>query len=183
MNFNDINKVADYFRNELMPFLSNRISVLDFSNYLTRISECPSCKWMKTELNAFPINYCVDPFKFLKKYQKKCISVIGSTNPQDGAFHIIYQISPTLHIFARIYHWIDRDEVKAYLMLTVIYKTQEEYLEFYDENTELRLTGNTDERPAGFGAAMNNTNGIENLFKGFNKTPSQENVETNEKQV
>lgn len=57
---------------------------------------------------------------------------MDTANPQDGAMNIIYQISPTFHVLARLYHWIEQEKVMAYLMLTCAFQNQEEYLKFFD---------------------------------------------------
>lgn len=160
-----------------MPHLSSRLQVADFGNYLSKMVDAPSCKWMRHELRAYPINYFVDPVAFAKKYAKKCIAFVGTASPQDGAMNIIYQISPTFHVLARLYHWIEQEQVRAYLMITCAYRDQADYLEFFDENKELRMKGNTEDRQAGFGAVMQSS-GLENLLKGFqNKTEKEEEVE------
>lgn len=102
MNFDHINKVSDYVREKLMPHMRNLMSLSDFGQYLTRVSEQPSCKWMRKEIRVFPLSYFVDPEAFMKKYAKKCVSFIGSGHPQEGAIHIVYQMSPTMHVLARL---------------------------------------------------------------------------------
>lgn len=149
MNFDHFNKVSDHFRDKLLPHLKSLVSV-DFSMYLSKISEYSECKWIRTDLRSFSLNYFVDPEAFVKKYQKKCVTYLGTTNPNDGAVHIIYQISPEFHVLARLFHWIENEEIVAYLTLTCVYRNLSDYMEFFDENKNLRLTGNTDERTVGF---------------------------------
>ena len=168
MNFDHVNQISDYTRTQIFPHLNHRIQVSDFGNYLSKMVEAPSCKWMRYELRAYPINYFVDPVAFTKKYTKKCITYVGTTNPQDGAMNIIYQISPSFHVLARLYHWVEHSEVRAYLMLTCAYRDHADYLAFFDENRALRLVGNTEERMAGFNPNINtNSSGVEDLMKGF----------------
>lgn len=171
MNFDHINRISDYTRTEIMPNLASRMHVTDFGDYLSKMCESPSCRWMRRKLRAYPVNYCVDPVGFTKKYASKCIAFTGTLNPQDGAMNVIYQISPTLHVLARLFHWVEHEKVRAYLMLTCAYESQDEFLAFFDDNTSLRLTGNTEERAAGFGAIMDEQedSGIANLLKGFRK--------------
>lgn len=175
MNFDHINKISDYCREQIFPHLSNKIQTTDFGNYLSKMVDTESCEWMENELKAFPVSYLVDPVGFVKKYSKKCVAFIGTSSAQDGAFNIIYQISPTLHVLARIYHWIEHDDVRAYLALTCAYRSEEEYLKFFDDNKSFRLTGNTEERLTGFNvSSQNNSVGIENLMKGFVNRPKTE---------
>lgn len=73
-----------------------------------------------------------------------------------------------LHVLARLYHWIEHDKIRAYLMLTCAYRDQEEYLKFFDDNKALRLTGNTEEKTLGFHSGCRSDSvGIQNLFNGF----------------
>lgn len=136
--------------------------VADFGAYLSRVSEAPSCRWIRSELKVFPINYFFNPVEFVKKYEKKCIMFSPIPNPQEGAIMMVYQISPTLHIGARLFHWIEQDKVWAYLTVACAYRNHEEYLTFFDENKTLRMTGNTEERTTGF-----NPGGLQ-LSHGFN---------------
>lgn len=170
MNFDHINRISDYTRTEIMPNLASRMHVTDFGDYLSKMCESPSCRWMRKKLRAYPINYFVDPVAFTKKYAKKCIAFMGTMSPQDGSMNMVYQISPTLHILARLYHWIEQDKVRAYLMLTCAYRDQAEYLKFFDENKSLRLTGDTEEKSMGFNPrGQSDSVGLQNLLKGFGK--------------
>jgi len=155
MNFDHVNKISDYCRDQIMPHLSNRVQITDFGHYLTKLSEHSNFKWMRQELRAYPLTYLVDPVLFVKKYSKKCVSYMGTASPQDGSMNIVYQISPTLHVLARLFQWIEHDAAKAYLTVTCAFRTHEEYLDFFDNNRDIRLTGNTeDERIAGFNAQL-----------------------------
>jgi hypothetical protein len=164
MNFDHVNKISDYCHEQLMPHITIRIPVVDFGVYISKMVDTPSCRWMRHELRAFPINYFVDPVQFVKKYSKKCVSMIGTTNPQDGAFNLIYQISPTLHILARIYHWMEQEKVRAYLMLTCAFRDQEEFNAFFEDNIPLRMIGNTEDKPTGFGGYKDNGRGADALL-------------------
>ena len=155
MNFDHANKVSDYFRENIWPHMTNHFPALDFSNYLSKLAELSACKWMQTEMKAFPVNYFMDPHKFVKKYEKNCVTFLGTTDARDGSMQIIYQISPTFHVLARLFHWMEQEEVKSYLMLTVAFRDMKEFSEFFDENKDLRLTGNTEDRVTGFGGLMN----------------------------
>lgn len=150
MNFDHVNKVSDFDRTELFPYWSNKLSVADFGQYLARMAETKSGRWMAYELRIMPITYFIDPVKFSKKYAKKCITFTGTSNPQDGAFNVIYQISPTLHVLARLFQWVEQEEIRAYYTLMTAHKYFEEYMAFFDENKLLRLEGNTEERIVGF---------------------------------
>lgn len=179
MNFDHVNKVSDYTRDNLMPHLVSLLQVSDFGNYMSKLVDLPSCKWMRRELRAYPVNYFVDPAMFVKKYAEKCVTFIGTSSPQDGSMHIIYQISPTLHVLARLYNWVEHEKVRSYLMLTCAYRHQTEFLKFFDDNKSLRLTGNTEERHAGFGAEMQSS-GIKNLMRGFSQIVDNEDDEESE---
>lgn len=150
MNFDHINKVSDFDRNKLFPHWSNKLTAPDFGQYLAQMAETKSGKWLNKELKVLPITYFIDPEKFSKKYAKKCVSFAGTTNPQEGAFQVIYQISPTFHVVARLFQWIEHEEVKAYFTLMAAYKSFVDYNTFFDENTSLRITGNSEERIVGF---------------------------------
>lgn len=152
MNFDHINQVSDYVREKIMPYLSNKTErqITDFGAYIERVSESPSCKWMRTNIRIFPINYYVDPEVFAKKHEKQCISFAGVSNPQEGAITVVYQLSPTLHVLARLFHWVENDIVRAYFALVCVYRDQDEYLKFFDETKRFRLKGNTEEKSLGF---------------------------------
>ena len=168
MNFDHTNKVSDYFRDNIWPHMSNNFSASDFAGYLSSISELPSCKWLQTEMRAFPVNYFIDPHKFIKKYEKRCVTFLGTSDVRDGAMQIIYQISPTFHVLARLYHWIEQEEVKSYLMITAAFKDMKEFSKFFDENKDLRLVGNTEERATGFAGFASTSNSM-----GFAKMKEQ----------
>ena len=182
MNFDHVNKVSDYVRHKLYPHLNCRMQVADFGNYLSKMAESNSFKWMRSDLKALPIPYFLDPIKFSSKYAKKCVAFTGTSSPQDGSLNIIYQITPTFHVLARLYHWVELEEIKAYLTLTVAFKDFEEYLEFFDSNSELRMVGNTEDRAAGFSAGKQMSGSdLGALFKqvGFSaaKQPAADNTE------
>jgi len=156
MNFDSINKVYDYFRSEILPHLNWSINVSDFSNYLSTMSSVPSCKWLKTEGKVFPINYLINPSEFVKKYHKKCVAFFPSNDPKDGMVQIIYQISPNFHVFARLYNWIEQENMESYLSIVVVFEKKEDFVNFYDENKPMRLSGNTYKKLAGFSNIFNN---------------------------
>lgn len=164
MNFDQVNKVSDYCRENIFPHLESRFHVPDFGYYLSRMSECPRCTWMRTGLHVYPLTYFIDPIAFMTKYRDNCITYLGSGNPSDGAMNIIYQMNPDLHILARLYHWIEHEKVRAYLMLTVVYRELDDYNRFFDENKILRLTGNTEEC-IGFKSGMDTSVGFGELMK------------------
>lgn len=176
MNFDHVNKMSDFYREKMLPHLRSQLHVTDFGNYLSRMCETPSGKWLKTDLKAFPLSYCINPVEFAKKYVKKCVTFLGTSNPQDGNLLIIYQITPTLHVLARLYQWIEHDgEVRAYLMVTCAYRDHDEYLTFFDDNKTLRLEGDTEKRVAGFGSLIaNQSDGVDNLLKCFGKEKPME---------
>lgn len=174
MNFDHINKVSDYVRENLMPHMRTLVPLPDFGNYLLRISECPSCKWMKNEIRILPINYFVDPEAFMKKYAKMCVSFSGTGAPQEGAFCIIYQITPTFHVLARLYHWVENNDVKAYLMLACAYRDHKEYLEFFDGNKDLRCIGDTEEKQLGFAGMMRQGSEFDDIIKTFSSNKEEQ---------
>lgn len=176
MNFEHVNKIADYVRSKVMPYLKNTIQITDFGYYLTKMSETPSCRWMRKDIRVFPVNYCVEPIRFLQKYEKRCVAFVGTPSPQEGVMNIVYQLSPTFHVLARFYHWIENDEVLAYLMLTCAYKEYNDFLEFYDDNISLRMVGNSEEKPLGFGGIMKSRSmSVNNLVRQTMGQPVEDN--------
>ena len=166
MNYDHVNKISDYFRDVITPHLTSRIGISDFGDYLTKIAASPSFRWMRHDLRAFPINYFVDPDKFLTKYSKKCVGYAGSSDAREGAMQIVFQVSPEFHVLARLYNWIEKEEVKAYLMLTVVYRNHEDFTEFFDDNKAIRLSGNTDNKGhVGFQAAAEEAKGFASLIQ------------------
>ena len=166
MNYDHVNKISDYFRDVITPHLTSRIGVSDFGDYLTKIAGSPSFRWMRHELRAFPINYFVDPEKFMKKHAKSCVGYAGSSEPREGAMQVVFQLSTEFHVLARLYNWVEKEEVKAYFMLTVVYRNHKDFTEFFDDNKELRLTGNTDDKGhVGFAAAADDARGFASLIK------------------
>jgi hypothetical protein len=139
---------------------------------------------MRRELKAYPINYFVNPVDFAKKYAKNCVTFTATANPQDGVMHLIYQISPTFHVLARLFHWVEHDEVRAYLMLTCAYQKHEDFLSFFDDNKSLRLVGNTEDRITGF-VGPSGGDGLANLMRGLATSPknSDEDDDNPEKEL
>ena len=79
---------------------------------------------------------------------------------------IVFQVSPEFHVLARLYNWIEKEEVKAYLMLTVVYRNHKDFTEFFDDNKEIRLSGNTDDKKhVGFAAAAEEAKGFASLIQ------------------
>jgi hypothetical protein len=95
--------------------------------------------------------FLVDPKKFVKKYKDVCITYNAPSRPEDGFQRIIYQISPTLHVEAALWLWIEHEILQAYILTFSCYHEEIEYLEFLDEIYKMRREGNTEEKaPGGF---------------------------------
>jgi hypothetical protein len=148
MNYDHLNKVGDYWRQEIFPHLRHVFTVSGFDDYLKRFAYLPSGKWIK-DAESVKVNRggFVDPVAFVKKYKKQCVTYNAPTRPEDGIQRVIYQFSPTVHAELAIWSWIEHDVLQAYGSVFVCYHTEKEYMDFVDELSPMRRTGNTEDRP------------------------------------
>ena len=148
MNYDHLNQIHEFWRNDVFPDLVHRHSVSSFDDYLRKFSFLPSCKWIqqmeKVKLSRVP--FAVIPQDFVKKYKAHCVTYNAPAKPEDGLQRAIYQLSPTLHFEAAFWAWIENKLVHSYVMVFVCYNDEKEYLDFVDDLYEIRRTGNTEDK-------------------------------------
>jgi len=152
MNYDHVNKTYDFWAKSIRPHLTTKFQVTSFDDYLKKLSFCKTYRWLRemesVKLTRLPM--ALDPVAFVKKYSEKCIAVNPPARPEDGMQRMIFQISPTLHIEAGLWAWVENNELHSYLGMMICHKTDEELTEFLTEVEPLRRTGNTEERNTGF---------------------------------
>lgn len=113
---------------------------------MEHLIKCPSFKWITTYGKVFNLTYMVNAEKFVQKYKDKFVFLIPLTNPNEGVAGFVYQMSPDLFLFGRLYTWIEHEKLNSYMVCQIYFHNLEDYMKFYDDNIELRLSGNTEER-------------------------------------
>lgn len=148
MNYDYINQIHDYWMSDIFPHLVHRYTTVSFEDYLRRISFLPSCKWIRKmeKVKIARVPFAVIPHDFVKKYKDCCVTYNAPTKPDEGLQRIIYQFSPTLHLEASLWIWIENKILQSYVMMTVCYHEEKEYLAFIDDLYTIRREGNTEDK-------------------------------------
>jgi len=148
MNYDHFNQIHEYWRNDIIPHMEHRFSVSSFDDYLRRISFLPSCRWIQEMemVKIARIPFAMNPSDFVKKYKDYCVTYNAPLKPEDGLQRAVYQISPTLHLEAAFWAWVENKIVNSYVMVLACYHDKEEYLKFVDGLYEFRRTGNTEDK-------------------------------------
>jgi hypothetical protein len=154
MNYDELNKIYNYWRKKIVPYLDHKLTVSSFDAYLKKFSFLPSGKWLK-DFDSVKLNrnlFAVDPEKLVKKYKDSCVAYNAPSKPEDGVQRVIYQISPTLHMEAAFWIWVEQEELNSYAGVFICYHDDDEYLSVLDDLYKMRKEGKTDERKkkAGF---------------------------------
>ena len=147
MDYDKLNQVHDYWVEEIFPHLSHHMAISSFDDYLKRVSFLPACHWLR-EMNLIKVlrvPFVVDPAKFVFTYKKHCVAYACPAKAEDGVHRIIYQISPTLHLEAALWVWVENKDTNAYLSMFICFKEDKELIKFFTEVTPIRKTGNTEE--------------------------------------
>ena len=148
MNYDDLNKIYNYWRKKIAPHLTHQFTVSSFDDYLKKFSFLPSGKWLK-DFDSVKLTrnlFAVDPEKLAKKYKDCCIAYNAPSKPEDGVQRVIYQISPTLHMEAAFWIWVEQEELNSYAGVFICYRNDDEYQAVMDELYKMRKEGKTDER-------------------------------------
>lgn len=154
MNYNHLNKIHDYWVKEIFPNINHHMAIASFDDYLKQMSILPSGKWLKdfSLVKVLRGSFVVDPAKFTKLYDDYCVAYCCPSKPEDGIHRIIYQISPTLHIEAALWIWVENETIHSYMSMFYCFKDKEELTRFFLEIMSIRREGNTEENPmSGFG--------------------------------
>lgn len=153
MNYDHLNQVHEYWRNDIFPHLTHKYTVASFDDYLKKFSQIPSGKWIydMEKVKIGRVLFAVIPVELVTKYKKYCVTYNAPNKPEEGLQRVIYQMSPTLHFEAAIWVWIEQKIVNSYAMAFACYHDEKEYLEFTDELYKIRRVGNTEDKiHAGF---------------------------------
>lgn len=172
MNYDNLNKIHEYWWQNLMPTFQHLFTVTSFDEYLKRFSFLPSGNWLrqyeKIKLTRTP--FLIDSAKFAEKYKKYCVTYNSPMKSEDGIQRAIYQLSPTLHLEAGYWIWVENEEVQAYASVFCCYHDETEYADFIEELYEIRQEGDTEKdskRPVGLAASFGFSNPAEkNLTNG-----------------
>lgn len=142
---------------EVFPNLTHHMAITSFDDYLKQMSFLPCCKWLgEIDLvKIIRVPFTLDPAEFTKQYKKHCVAYACPAKPEDGVHRIIYQISPTLHIEAALWIWIENKQLQSYLSMFVCFKDDKELMKFLKDVLPMRRTGDTEEHPMkGFAGLM-----------------------------
>ena len=154
MNYDTFNKIQTFWRSNIFPYLKQHVVINTFSDYITRFAHLPSGKWIKDheKFNIVRVHMFIDPVKYLKHFEKKCVTFYTPPKVEEGSYKIIHQISPTLHVESTLWMWVEREEIQSYLSLVACLHKDSEYVKFLDVIDEFAMTGDT-EKPItnGFG--------------------------------
>ncbi len=146
MNYDDFNLIYKYEKEHIYPNIQciwNKVSSPEASmdGYLLAIGDDPH------RYKYLSIPYFMKPDDFLKKYKDNCIIFSSPSNPQEGTMAFIHQINPRVHLFSRLYCFIDKNKVHGYIVSGCLYKDYNEAIKFIDQSFDLAQTGSTDETP------------------------------------
>lgn len=154
MNYNDLNKMYDFWRKTILPRLKHVQNIISFDDYLKKFAYLPSGKWLKDaeKIKLARVPFAINMDNFTEKYVKECVAYNSPSKPEDGFQRAVYQISPTLHMEAAFWVWVENDQVQSYMTAFCCYHDEKEYLKFLDGLYELRMEGNTEDskKPKGF---------------------------------
>ena len=155
MNYNPLNKIYDRVREEVFTNVKSLCSARDFEDYMHRTHKSES---ELKEYRIFPVPYYIEPLPFFKKYKERCVCYWAGSDPaKEGSLGIVYQLSPRLHVWARLHNWIEDEGNTIIFHLTVVvaFTQHDDFIKFLDDNYELRKTGNTEDiKPKGFGGLL-----------------------------
>lgn len=152
MNYTNTNKVYDYWKNNIRPYVHHNFTVASFDDYLKKIAGLPSFKWLfdMESVRFGKLGFAVDTEKFLKTYENKCVTFLSPMKVEEGIQKIIYQITPTIHIDVSVWAWLEHNEVYSYSSLLACYHSDKEFIKFTDKLLDIRKDGNTEDKPKGF---------------------------------
>jgi hypothetical protein len=170
MNYDQLNQIHDYWYEDVAPHLVHQYTVTSFDDYLRKFSFLPSGKWLHDmeNLKLRRIIFLVDPIKFAKKYKEFCVTYNAPVKAEDGFQRVIYQLSPTMHIEAAFYVWIEHKIVQSYVTPFVCHNVgvEKEYATLIKDLYKIRREGNTEDKPKSIGVG----------FAGFQSADGEEDV-------
>lgn len=154
MNYTHLNRLHEHWQS-LSHYFTHNFTVTSFEDYIRKISFLPSCKWIQhmDSVKATRTLFVVDPEKFSKKYSKYCVTYNNPLKPEEGYQRVIYQMSPTLHVEAVFFGWMEHDNINSYVGTLSYYNDEKEYASFIKEMYKIKLEGNTEDKPKPSGFA------------------------------
>jgi len=157
MNYDTCNDIFDYYRTDIFPHLTHVFSATSFDDYLRRFSFLPQGKWLREmeKVKVARVTLPLDPVQLVKKFKDRCVTYNSPSKPDEGYQKVIYQVSPTLHFEMTIWIWVEYEIVHSYSFLIACYHDEKEYSSFIDSIWDLRMKGNTEDKPqpTGFNAS------------------------------
>lgn len=155
MNYDNLNTIYKHWRKDIYPHLACHMTITSFDDYVKRFSFLSSGKWLRdwdcAKLSR--LGFAVNLEKFVKKYKDHCVSFSAGGKPEEGIQRIVYQISPTLHVEATVWMWMENDILQSYASLIACYHKEDEFLHFFDAVYSIRKEGNTEEKETAGGFA------------------------------
>lgn len=149
MNFTQINDVGNFI-NKHLKYLHNHITCKSMDDYLNEIHFLKKFAWLKECHTVMRSHALYKTEDFLKRFEKKCVSVYSPRTPEDGILKIIYQISPTIHLEASLFAWFEVNEVYSYIYFVAMFNNINEYIELLDSIKDIQQFGQTGENKLGF---------------------------------
>ena len=154
MNYDNLNKIHEFWRKTVLPRLKHIQNISSFDDYLKRFSFLPSGKWLQDgeKIKLARVAFAIDMDKFTEEYAKNCVAYNSPSKTEDGFQRAVYQISPTLHVESAFWIWMENDKVQSYMTAFCCYHDEKEYFKFMDALYEIRMQGNTEDtkKPPGF---------------------------------
>jgi hypothetical protein len=131
------------------------MTVASFDDYLKRFSFLPSGKWLREmeSVKVLRIPFSCDAPMFSSVFKKNCIAYCCPSDPEEGFHRAIYQISPTLHLEAAFWIWIQNEESQSYVSIMCCFQQERELEKFMHKICEYKKVGNTDDRSGTSGFA------------------------------
>lgn len=85
MNYDNHNKIFDYYRKSIFPHLVHNFSVTSFDDYLRKFSFISYGKWLRDmeKVKVSRITIPVDPNKLVKKFKDQCITYNSPAKPEE----------------------------------------------------------------------------------------------------
>jgi len=157
MNYDHLNKISEYWKEKIFPYLSFNYNIGSFQEYIQEFCLLPSGKGMrdKNSIKMIRFPFVIDPYLFLKKYKNNCISFFSPMDvPKEGHNVFIHQISPVFHVESRLVLWVERERIQSYLMVWVWFIYNNDFERFYSEIEPMKRIGDT-EKEKEFGFAAN----------------------------
>ena len=149
MNYTHLSETHTYWMDNIFPHLSHNFQAGTFEHYLGRFAYLPSGKWLKDaeKVKTSRITVALDPIALVKKYKSVCVTYNTPAKPEEGVVRVIYQVSPTMHMEAAFWIWVENNVVQSYAMVFACYNNEKEYLSLLKDLRPLYRSGDSADKP------------------------------------